>query len=365
LGKIVVPVEKSAADTNGSAGPAVLSYLGYNRVTNLFGGDDRPATPTLVDSRLAVNGSALPASATVTDTNSYTPPSPRQYFAHFVDHHDLFTHFLEAIASALWGQSVDGSSENAKPDSQDALTDQRAVWNTLLELYLVSTKSSDLTVVKASKAKALTLLSKSETIPYDPMHALVLCSTSGFTEGLVGIWESMEMYEDILRFFMEQPASASADDPGHPSDQVVHYLNLYGSTNLHLYPLVLRYLTSSPLILSRHSSTLPTLLRTIDEHHILPPLAVIQLLSRNSVSTVGSVKDWLKEKVELAREEVGSDMALVTSYRGETEVNRKEISSLADEGNPEVFQVTRCASCGGQLDLPAIHFMCKHSYHQR
>lgn len=30
-----------------------------------------------------------------------------------------------------------------------------------------------------------------------------------------------------------------------------------------------------------------------------------------------------------------------------------------------MFQVTQCAACNGQLTLPAVHFMCKHSYHQR
>jgi hypothetical protein len=53
------------------------------------------------------------------------------------------------------------------------------------------------------------------------------------------------------------------------------------------------------------------------------------------------------------------------AYRNETEEKLKEIANLADTGHPQVFQVTRCAACGGQLDLPTVHFMCKHSYHQR
>lgn len=31
----------------------------------------------------------------------------------------------------------------------------------------------------------------------------------------------------------------------------------------------------------------------------------------------------------------------------------------------KVFSVTRCSQCSGQLDLPSVHFMCNHSYHQR
>lgn len=33
--------------------------------------------------------------------------------------------------------------------------------------------------------------------------------------------------------------------------------------------------------------------------------------------------------------------------------------------NPAVFQARRCSACGGNLDLPTVHFMCKHSFHQR
>ena len=30
-----------------------------------------------------------------------------------------------------------------------------------------------------------------------------------------------------------------------------------------------------------------------------------------------------------------------------------------------MFQATRCSDCALPLELPAVHFLCKHSYHQR
>ena len=30
-----------------------------------------------------------------------------------------------------------------------------------------------------------------------------------------------------------------------------------------------------------------------------------------------------------------------------------------------MFQATRCSDCGQGLDLPAVHFLCKHSFHQK
>ncbi|KAK8858833.1 hypothetical protein IAR55_003063 [Kwoniella newhampshirensis] len=383
--------------TTGTGGPAVLSYLGYNRVTGLFTGDgpSNAVAPNQNEAGPAngVQTDAAPNGGTINDLAtglnglsvedrepSYAPPSPRQFFAHFVDHRELFIKFLESVASTLWEQSlasllppapslVPQRALDTPPPSDPQSVDQRAVWNTLLELYLTSTKSNDPSIAKSSHNKALTLIGN-KNIPYDPMHALILCSTAGFTDGLVRLWEDMGMYEDILRFWMERDRttgsyqSNGASDP-EPSEQVLSHLALYGPTNLHLYPLVLRYLTSSPVILSRHSTELGKILQKIDEERIMPPLAVVQLLSRNGVTSVGSVKEWLRAKVEENKAEIESDKHLVESYRSETATKKKAITDLTNTDSPEVFQVTRCAACGGQLDLPSVHFMCKHSYHQR
>lgn len=47
----------------------------------------------------------------------------------------------------------------------------------------------------------------------------------------------------------------------------------------------------------------------------------------------------------------------------ETESKRKEMEDLGSK--PAVFQTRRCSACGGSLDLPTVHFLCKHSFHQR
>lgn len=369
----------------------MLSYLGVNR---LFGNEGQspisPANGTISTSSAVQEGDGPSAAETPVDEPSplYAPPSPRQFFAHFVDHHDLFVHFLEDVASSLWGQKVDstplprnGPVSRREVDVAEVpdpnTTDQRAVWNTLLELYLASTSSTETATSSAARNKAMSLLANGDTIPYDPMHALILCSMAGFTDGLVGLWESMGMYEDVLRYWMEKGEEEEEERRGpRPSEEVLRYLKLYGPTDKGLYPLVLRYLTSSSRILARHQNALPEILQTIDEERIMPPLAVVQLLSRNGVASVGTVKDWLRAKVEETQQEIDAvseskgtsdrqDKTLVESYRSETASKEKQISELTSTRQPEVFQVTQCAACGGQLDLPAVHFMCKHSYHQR
>ncbi|KAF9532799.1 hypothetical protein CPB83DRAFT_880452 [Crepidotus variabilis] len=328
--------------------------------------------------------------------------SPRVYFHHFVDHMEQFVVFLEQVASRRWNQSVQdqapgsielytsksvqspggkvglwsGAEKSGLTEDEDALEklDQVAVWNTLLELYLtlpVTRSSSAVGTLnggtadkfdeKTMRDRALRVL-RSSTIPYDTTHALMLCSTRSFTQGLVLLYEKMGMYEDVLRFWMDRHKEGS--DPG-ASHKVIEHLMHYGADHPQLYPLVLRFLTSTPELLQKHQQDVQGILEHVDEEGLIPPMGVIQVLSRNGVASVGLVKQWLVNRIKQSRTEIQNDQNLTKSYRLETAEKLKQVAELNDSDEPRVFHVTRCTTCLGQLDLPSVHFMCNHSYHQR
>ncbi|KAI0306259.1 hypothetical protein B0F90DRAFT_1814192 [Multifurca ochricompacta] len=294
-------------------------------------------------------------------------PSPRLYFANFVGHREHLVLFLEAVAFRRWGQSLDGPKEstvggNAGAEDSAEAADQQAVWNTLLELYLtLASATSDSARRDALRDKALRLLRASDWLLYDPTHALILCATRSFTPGLVLLWERLGMHEDVLRFWMEQDRRG-AEGAG---TEVMRCLAQYGGAAPQLYKLALRFFTSAPELMARHSQDLGEVLRVIEERAIMPPLAVVQALSRNDVASVGLVKDWLLARIRTAREEVHTDEQLTASYRLETTTKLKQVEELSDPDHPRLFHATQCSQCGGHLDLPSIHFMCNHSFHQR
>jgi hypothetical protein len=139
----------------------------------------------------------------------------------------------------------------------------------------------------------------------------------------------------------------------------------YGPEHPELYPLVLRFLTSTPELLKKHEEDVKAMVEYVDEEGIIPPLGVIQVLSRNGVASVGLLKEWLVKRITTSRAEIHNDEALTKSYQLETVSRRKLVEELSDTEQPRVFHNTRCAICHAQLDLPTIHFMCSHSYHQR
>lgn len=338
----------AVASTVSTGGPSYLSYLALsrNQPTTSIASDATPPSPSIKTVRpenVSVSGSTTPPlptassistakvqqSATpVTQTQSQTQqqqpqpvklPSPRVYFAHFVDHMEQFIVFLETVAFRRYGQTVDEGSilehvstqkvrEPSSPQEENEdEEDQVAIWNTLLELYLtlpgqVGTGVDDQERgrrEKELKEKAMKVLRSQ--LPYDPTHALIVCSTHGFTEGLVLLWEKLGMYEDIIRFWIEK--FKSGNEPG-ASKKVVECLMTYGGDQVQLYPLVLRFLTSSPELLGKHREDLRSILEYIEEEGIMPPLGVVQLLSRNGVASVGLVKEWLMMRIRESREEI-------------------------------------------------------------
>ncbi|KAF9438731.1 hypothetical protein BGZ76_005463 [Entomortierella beljakovae] len=393
-----------------------------------MGGTGGAASPTIASSGAAspniVNHSTFsPKIQGLQEPAKYPPPSPRTFMSLFVDlplYPYLIT-FLEQVSAIRWpspaathlsqsimsgggslkpsaGMTGKSNSAGGKPNSiggkktiglgdfnerssiggasragimsEQEMEERKAVWNTLLELYLTdpqmspsSTGSRYSTMQVAEmnrrtkdrnirKEKCLKLLNDTE-IPYDTNHALVLCHMAEFDEGIVFLYERMKMYTDILRLWIER------DD----TNKVIECLRKYGPLEPSLYPLTLSYFSSSP---GRLTSATPELLKVldhIDQQDLLPPLRVVQALSQTSVATIGMIKNYIGHRIEAERKERLEDEKLIQNYRQESEKKRREIEDL--KTSARVFQATKCSSCGGSLDLPAVHFLCKHSYHQR
>ncbi|KAF9945532.1 hypothetical protein BGZ70_003759 [Mortierella alpina] len=176
---------------------------------------------------------------------------------------------------------------------------------------------------------------------------------AGFDEGIVFLYEKMKMYMDILRLWIGR------DD----TTKVIECLRKYGPLEPSLYPLTLSYFSSSPGRLTSATAELLKVLDHIDQQDLLPPLQVVQALSQTSVATIGMIKNYIGRRIESERKERLEDQKQIQSYRLESEKKRREIDEL--KTSARIFQVTKCSACGGSLDLPSVHFLCRHSYHQR
>ncbi|CAK96885.1 uncharacterized protein An11g00940 [Aspergillus niger] len=267
----------------------------------------------------------------------YQIPKPRTAFSAFVGHPDEFISFLEALIQ----------QDNLKED------DKIDLYTTLFEMYLdTASRQKDAAQKVEWEDKAKKLI-EGKDIPISTSSVLLLSDLSGFREGSTLVREQEGLLSDIFRSF-----TSAKDTQG-----AIKALKRYGPEKPQLYVDALTYFASSPQILEEAGDELDAVLKKIDEGGLMTPLQVIQTLSNNAVVTMGRLKKYLSDNIERERKEISTNRRLISSYSTETENKRKELEQLGSK--PVVFQARRCMSCGGALDLPTVHFLCKHSFHQR
>lgn len=276
---------------------------------------------------------------------SYTIPRPRTAFSAFIAHPFEFITFLEAVIQ--------------RPDlTKEDITD---LSTTLFEMYLeVSKLATDNAERDKWQQNATRLITDpgrtvaTDGSSIDTSNILLLSSLSNFPQGTILVREKASLYADIFRSYTSAKDTSSA----------ISALRKYGPEDHSLYPLALAYFSSSQQILSETGvkEELQMVLRKIDQEKLMAPLQVVKVLSQGGAVDMGLVKDYLVDNVARERKEIQANRKLIESYRNETAARKTDIDELVSK--PVVFQTRRCSSCGRNLTLPTVHFLCKHSFHQ-
>ncbi|KAK6539802.1 hypothetical protein TWF694_009992 [Orbilia ellipsospora] len=265
----------------------------------------------------------------------YQPDAPQTVFSLFVDHPLEFLEFLEAT-------SVD-------TNNPETLLELRS---TLFEMYLHHASQGKIETCEAWREKAREMLKK-DSADLDTSDVLLLSHLCGFKEGTTQVREDQQLLFDIFRSYTTLNDTAGA----------MSALRKYGEIEPQLYPVALAYLISSPKVLEDAGDELLKVLEVIEKEGLMAPLQVVQILSKNNVATVRMIRKYLSGMIERERQEIQQDQSYIDGYRQDTIARKQEIVDL--EERPVVFQPGRCSFCGTGLDLPAVHFLCKHSFHQR
>lgn len=278
------------------------------------------------------------ASTVIAEKPGYPTPAPRTAFSILADYRLHFIHFLEVL--------LERQMETEKID------DRGDVASALLEVYLEQAKISTTESRRQWEEKAKSLVIQ-ETEVIDTASAMLLFHLGSFDQGSILMQERAGRTEDVFRSY------CTAKD----TKAVIDFLRKKGENEPHLYTLALKYFTSSSHVVQEAGSELGFVLNKIQEKKLLAPLQVVQALSLNAVATVGIVKTYLSDIIERERKDIRTNRSLIDSYRSESNAKLQEGKDLAETAR--VLQVSRCSRCGGTLELPVIHFLCKHSFHQR
>ncbi|XP_010244136.1 PREDICTED: vacuolar protein-sorting-associated protein 11 homolog isoform X1 [Nelumbo nucifera] len=189
---------------------------------------------------------------------------------------------------------------------------------------------------------------------YDVDLAIILCEMNAFKEGLLFLYEKMKLYKEVIACYMQ----------AHDHEGLISCCKKLGDSSKggdpSLWGDLLKYFGE---LGEDCSKEVKEVLTYIERDDILPPIVVLQTLSRNPCLTLSVVKDYIARKLEEESKLIEEDRRSIEKYQEDTSVMRKEIQDLRT--NARIFQLSKCTACTFTLDLPAVHFMCMHSFHQR
>ncbi|KHN94804.1 Vacuolar protein sorting-associated protein 11 [Metarhizium album ARSEF 1941] len=327
--------------TSGAASAVqnLTNYLPFPYMGTSSGHPASPGTPS--NAKQPAGNGTVEVNEDDHPAPKYTVPAPRTAFSSFIDHPDEFITFLEACLE----------------EGDLKVPDQTDIYTTLFEMYLYKAGENKGHHREEWEARAKKLI-EGEHVPMESSNVLLLSDLCNFRDGTVLVKEQAGLVFDIFRSY-----TSAKDTRG-----AIKALRKYGPEEPQLYSAALAYLTSDPKVLEEAGADeLAKVLSKIDKDGLMAPLQVVQTLvgqsSAGGVATMGMIKPYLHDTITRERKEMQDNRRQIDTLRVDTEKRRAEIADLGSK--PAVFQATRCSDCGQGLDLPAVHFLCRHSFHQR
>lgn len=276
---------------------------------------------------------------------------------------DKFLLLEERINDLSRSQISIGKNLSDVPDDEKSLTHQQEkIMKVIGEYdYSICLASSELggSSFEDRIMKLLEMEDPNTLLPlYGLEHALVLVQTARFEKGILFLYAKLNLHYDILQYY----------ESNKNYEKVVNTLEIYGQNDPNMWMKVLAYFTKELESESNKEEIelqINFLLSRIKENDILPPLIVVQALSRNKYIKIGMIKEYLKQELEKHQ---GIKIDCENKIKAlETEIKKVSNDMMELKTRPRIFQKQKCCldTCNKPLDLPAIHFMCQHSYHQR
>jgi hypothetical protein len=267
---------------------------------------------------------------------SMRPKAKAEEFIHiFVNQPEWLTKFLEYIVTQ-------GGAGNL-------------IYNTLLELYLredddVGTSSGLPVPPRQERLQKAADLLRDSRAQFDEDHALVLAQMHDFKEGILILYEKLGLYNEIVEHYMEE----------NDYTKVIAHCKKYGVQEPSVWIKALTYFARKE---EDCRAEIGEVLSNIDRDNLLPPLLVIQILAQKPTATLDVVREYIGRRLEHENNRIAEDQRLIKTYSEETARMQQELQELRTSA--KIFQNNKCSSCTGSLDLPAVHFLCMHSFHQR
>lgn len=190
---------------------------------------------------------------------------------------------------------------------------------------------------------------------YDKNHVLMLFQMYDYNEGVVSLSKLMDNKQELMYHYIKN----------HDYDNIWLTCQKYARNKKDLWVQALTYFSNRNDDMA--IEYIKKILQQIEHSEHLSPLIVLEILSKNAKISFGAVKNYFKKQLVRHRREMESDDKgkIYSELKNNTQMieqMKREIYELKTSARK--FQSSKCANCEGKLQLPSVHFMCMHSYHQ-
>jgi hypothetical protein len=212
------------------------------------------------------------------------------------------------------------------------------------------------------------------------LHALMLCQSKNFIPGVLVIFERLGLFYDIIKYFMDinnyEMIKKYLRDLAKKPNPLNKNMNWDSQSDSFMYLWVLQYFVERRRV-SKHEITtidehIKDLIKDIESEEILSPIEVIDVLLATDENYTPKEGTGVKTKLikEYFTRKTKSLIKKTEEHNEKIRANHTETTKLRSEIEESITTATiyasqKCSKCALPLELPTIHFMCKHSYHSR
>ncbi|TMW62450.1 hypothetical protein Poli38472_005068 [Pythium oligandrum] len=231
------------------------------------------------------------------------------------------------------------------------------IGNTLLEMVLTDeAEGDDAKRSESEKEDAVMAILDNPRVRYDEDHALIHLQMHNMKKGKRYLYNKLHMYHMLVQFHIEE----------NDDQSILDEVRKHGEKDPNLWSLALKYFAErGPLpkgvTTGEEWKELKQLLVLIDTNPVIPPLQVVQVLSQSRELPVAVLKQYIVNQLLNDEKKIEEDEEKIKAFKTDTKQMKEEITQLSSKA--VVFQATKCDLCNHDLDLPAVHFMCQHSFH--
>ena len=188
----------------------------------------------------------------------------------------------------------------------------------------------------------------------DKRHVLMLFEMYQVSEGVSLLCEMLELKNELMTYYMQKKDYAS----------IVKLCDQFGKPEPNLWVQALTYFVGELAIepeLPGAEKYVKEVLTRLEEVPSISPLLVLEITSKNKKLKFSVLKEYLANRLQKLQGNIEKSKSSINKFSGEIDEAKQKVTTLRTTA--QLFQLKDCSECGKKLELPIVHFMCGHSYH--